>query len=334
VRAAVACVLVALGAVGLACSDLRAAEEGPSSSRFPDAATRITDSGGDAGNEGNALDGGSLEPGATRDLEQAMWPLPAASPASADYAVTEVKVLDERTRLVWQRVAEAAPATLEEARAICDVRTAGGDDWRLPTRIELLSLVDYGEHDPALAPVPFAPATEGGTYWTTSVDAKAPAARAWAVSFALGTTRTEGVATKQRVRCVRSLPAPSPRWALGPDTAKDLRTGLTWQRRLLSLAKTFDGALVGCQSAATGGLSGWRVPNARELESLVDVRAAVAPTWDTAVLGSEDPGALTWSATSLAADRTRAVVVDFAPEHATTSLPIGASAGVRCVTGP
>ncbi len=63
--------------------------------------------------------------------------------------------------------------------AVNDAQLCGFSDWRLPTRRELLSIVDYGKSGPA-TDTDYFPNTEGGYYWSADSSAPAPAS-AWLV---------------------------------------------------------------------------------------------------------------------------------------------------------
>ena len=99
-------------------------------------------------------------------------------------------VLDTRHGLIWsadnlsgksgQRLDHAAATT---ACAALDL--AGAKDWRLPTRTELLTLVDDTRHEPAID-TEFFPTTEQAYYWTSTPCAWRPGSAAWCVSFDSG----------------------------------------------------------------------------------------------------------------------------------------------------
>jgi hypothetical protein len=62
-------------------------------------------------------------------------------------------VLDHLTALVWTKDAQQIRGTMgwADALAACNnLHFAGHSDWRLPNVRELLSLIDYEQHDPAL----------------------------------------------------------------------------------------------------------------------------------------------------------------------------------------
>lgn len=97
-----------------------------------------------------------------------------ASAAMADapagrYVVSTETVLDTKTTLLWQRT---APATAYADHALagnyCTTLALGGHNvgWRLPTRKELLSMVDTRMTAPPMDGT-FAPTTDA-TYWTST----------------------------------------------------------------------------------------------------------------------------------------------------------------------
>lgn len=87
--------------------------------------------------------------------------------------------------------------------------------WRLPTRRELLSIVDHGAAGPAIDGGAF-PATASAAYW--SADAYAPdPAQAWAVDFSDGDTLHAAQAEPHLVRLVASSANQPPRITLGAN---------------------------------------------------------------------------------------------------------------------
>ncbi len=75
------------------------------------------------------------------------WPQPRFTDAG------DGTVLDNLTTLVWTKDAQHIKGTMSwvDALAACNSLVfAGHGDWRLPNVRELLSLIDYEQHDPAL----------------------------------------------------------------------------------------------------------------------------------------------------------------------------------------
>ena len=111
-------------------------------------------------------------------------------------------VSDKQHAIYWQDSPAPRKSTKDwdDAVAYCDALTLKGrENWRLPSFEELLSIVDYTRHDPAINPV-FDHVSEG-TYWTAK-DFSATKARAWTIDFRTGKTYYSYKTTNHAVRCV------------------------------------------------------------------------------------------------------------------------------------
>jgi len=242
------------------------------------------------------------------------WPAPR-------FQVEGGEVLDRLTGLAWSR--DALPAgfplawmeALEFVAALNERCWLGRDDWRLPNRRELRSLMSYQTRLPALPEGhpfinPFS-----SWYWTSTTAALAPD-HAWCVhmegarmfyggkdqSYMVWPVRGEGngllAATGQR-SCFdargRSMPCegtgqdgelrkgrawPRPRFRETPGGVLDRLTGLCWRHDadLADGPVSWDEALAAVRTLARREPeAGWRLPNINELETLVDAsRAAPA----------------------------------------------------------
>ncbi len=77
-------------------------------------------------------------------------------------------ITDAASGLVWEKSAGSGAVTLAKAKAYCENLTLGGkNDWRLPTRNELQSIVDYTRFNPAINTAYF-PDTELSEYWSST----------------------------------------------------------------------------------------------------------------------------------------------------------------------
>lgn len=87
------------------------------------------------------------------------------------------------------------------AAAVNALRLCGASDWRVPTRKELLSIVDNGRFEPAVDPAHF-PNTDSAYFWTTSAYPEQPSS-AWHVYFHYGEAYPNPKSNANPVRLVR-----------------------------------------------------------------------------------------------------------------------------------
>jgi formylglycine-generating enzyme required for sulfatase activity len=197
-------------------------------------------------------------------------------------------VLDNVTGLVWQRDVPSGDYTWQEAMDYCASLSLRGCAWRLPTRIELVSLVDFTKADPGptIDTTAF-PNTPGDWFWSSSLwDGPAPAA--WYVYFAYGYTYYADAASTGAVRCVEGSTADaSPgRYVVAAGEVQDTQTGLVWQQADSGAPPglAWSDAQSYCASLGLNGRS-WRVPSIKELPMLVD-ESKSSPAIDTNVFPS------------------------------------------------
>ncbi|MDD3518625.1 MAG: DUF1566 domain-containing protein [Chromatiales bacterium] len=128
-------------------------------------------------------------------------------------------VTDDVTGLIWDKCSwgqsndtdcstgSASTHTWADALGVAVTANAanykGFNDWRLPNRTELESLVDITKAtDPTIDVTAF-PNTPSSWYWTSTTYAPGPA-NAWRVLFDSGYTSAGGKSVTSRVRLVRS----------------------------------------------------------------------------------------------------------------------------------
>jgi len=220
------------------------------------------------------------------------WPMPSEPSFGGKYRASYANdtlndlVEDKVTNLVWAPIPPASyegcsgsisgggkgdSCTQNEARRFCSNVDLGNGKARLPTKIDLESLIDEGRPRIALDKAAF-PIAQGGVYWTSSPYADPSYSEGWVVDLSSGDSRSKRQDEKHLVRCVRSI-APPTLHAEGryrTDSAaraiSDLQTSLTWQASDHCGINTFEEAESLCSVAGNG----FRLPTRKELLTIVD----------------------------------------------------------------
>ena len=230
-------------------------------------------------------------------------------------------VTDLVTGLMWQRSPErdgnnninaADKLSYREAIAAADEATlAGYDDWRLPTITELYSLIDFSGLDVSGYN---GTATDGLTpfintdyfafgYGDTSAGERLIDAQ-FASSTLYGSTTMDGHETMFGVNFadgrIKGYPTQNKTYYVllvrgntaydshqfsdnGDGTISDSATGLMWQQADSGRGMDWGEALAYCDSLAAGGYADWRLPDARELQHLVDYGRSPDATQSAAI---------------------------------------------------
>lgn len=251
-------------------------------------------------------------------------PNPAVTglPHPASYDTTSIAgvVIDKVTGLMWQGSYELSALAANCAR----LSLGGYHDWRVPTEIELYSLVDYTHQNPVIDTVAFPDIQQGdaspdgyssGYFVSSDYDSNA-AYGLLGVSF--GSGNIGGGLASTWVRCVRG-PARSAtlldHYTIGNGIVTDNFTHLTWQRSVDANAYAWLAAQNYCANLTLAG-GGWRVPSIKELATLVDLEApypgplGVEPAIDTHAF-PDTPATQFWSSTPLVGQTESAWYVDF-----------------------
>jgi hypothetical protein len=191
-------------------------------------------------------------------------------------------VEDRWTGLIWHLNANLAefPLTWKEAfefvQEVNDSVTSGIKNWRLPTRSELFSLVSHQLINPALPEHhPFANVFNG-YYWTQTECSRLPD-QAWYIHLGggrvyrgmkhgsymvwpvTGKIKNQSVNDRFHMDGITTYDSLTNRtWLVGKEQP---RVTVTWKEAADYIKNLND---------RIGGFSDWRLPNIRELESLVD----------------------------------------------------------------
>jgi hypothetical protein len=251
-------------------------------------------------------------------------------------------VTDLNTGLMWQQD-PGEKMTYDEALAALETfELAGYDDWRLPTIKELYSLIDFSGTDPSNCrtledcdAVPFIDTdhfvfsygdTAAGErvidsqylsstmYVSTTMNGDETV---FGVNFADGRIKGYGLSDPRGeekeffVMFVRGNAAygDNDLADIGDGTVTDAATGLTWQQADDGVPREWEESLVYCEALELGGYDDWRLPDVKELQSIVDYTrspatsgsAAIDPIFETSTIVDEggDPNwPFFWSSTT------------------------------------
>ena len=113
------------------------------------------------------------------------------------------------TGLMWQQTISSATFAQAAAVQYCPTLTLGGhNDWRLPSIIELASLIDFSVPGTTVNPVGAIsggafPNTPAASFWSANVEIDTLGGAYFSVNFADGSTNTQGSGVADYVRCVR-----------------------------------------------------------------------------------------------------------------------------------
>ncbi len=248
-------------------------------------------------------------------------------------------VTDRVTGLMWQQGHNAERLDWYQAREACSaLRLGGRNDWRLPSIRELFSIADFRGsigrrpylddafeiHEPdasVLEGDPFASTHHTdmmGQTWSATLytgdhwDRKGIEA-AFFMNFLDGHIKQAPTHGRSELfyRCVRG-----PAWGVnaftdnGNGTVTDRMSGLTWQKRDDGRTRNWRDALAYCQGLSLAGHGDWRLPNVKELQSIVDYDRH-DPALDERFLQQTDRRGWFWSSTTHGDDITQADYVCF-----------------------
>ncbi len=258
-------------------------------------------------------------------------------------------VIDNITGLIWQRSADTNSdgkidvkdkMTQKDAIRYCQNLTLGGfDDWRLPDIKTMYSLIDFSGKDiDSRASSGSTPFIDNKTFevaygdisageriidaqWATTTNYVSYTMNGndtmFGVNFADGRIKGYPSSTIRGrdklfyVQCVRGNKEYGKNNFVDNKngTITDIATNLIWQKEDSKKPLKWEKALQYCSNLSLGGYDDWKLPNAKELQSIVDYTkspsttnsAAINPLFDTTSFisekGEKDYGAY-WSSTT------------------------------------
>ncbi len=109
-------------------------------------------------------------------------------------------ITDKDSNLDWLKEDDGKKRTWQEAKDYCESLKLAGGGWRMPTRLELESILDFTRCNPAIDPI--FTNTKSYYYWSSTPYAY-DSGGAWNVGFGSGVVDWGGVDGSYCVRPVR-----------------------------------------------------------------------------------------------------------------------------------
>src|SRR6185369_11014973 len=151
--------------------------------------------------------------------------------------------------LVWEKAPDATQglwqANSDHCASLVTSNFAGYSDWRLPTRVEMASIVDFARTGDAIDTTAF-PREPSGYYrtasdWYETITGQSSSGFAWIYGMSSGFTSNAYAkgTSNAYVRCVRGngageaqnvLVAPANQYAVAAGEVTENYTGLVWQQ--------------------------------------------------------------------------------------------------------
>jgi hypothetical protein len=259
-------------------------------------------------------------------------------------------VLDNITGLVWEQKTTATEDVTYDwasAETYCENLSSnygGYTDWRLPSPRELLQTSTYEDNASTIYTTYFTNTNSiskfWANYWTSAkyTSSVLPygftdtnATYGWYVRYGDGDAWLQDVTVNTlSVRCVRGNSITDSYTDHGNLTVTDNNTGFIWGS-VESATMTWQEALVFCENSSHGGTSDWRLPNVKELQSIVDYAKSSAPYINTTYFGSAYSSNY-WSSTTKNA-AFKYIVSFYSGQVHNSNGNISDSYNVRCVRG-
>ncbi len=197
-------------------------------------------------------------------------------------------VMDNNTGLIWEVKSPNSEdinyaddkysfqdAEEKYIKKLNEKKYAGHNDWRFPNKDEIRSIIDYSQYNPAIDKWYF-PNCKIDLYWCSSTY-EMQSYFAWVMFFGLGSATANG---KSNLRYVRAVCGGYNKLFGKPDltrfvdnadeTITDKVTNLMWQKTENKRMNWYE-ALKYAKQMNLAGYNDWRLPNIKELNTILDV---------------------------------------------------------------
>lgn len=213
-------------------------------------------------------------------------------------------VIDNVTGLMWQQTPTSDDFSWEEAQEYCESLDLGGyDDWRMPNLKELFSISDFSSGWPYINTEYFDLAsgevTKDEQFWSSNlyvgVTVEGGENAAIGVNHVTGhikaySATAGGPVGGKYVRAVRGDTYGTNEYVDNEnETITDNLTGLMWSQNDNGEGLEWGDALLYTENSELAGYDDWRLPNVKELQSIVDYSRSPTATDQANVGPAIDP---------------------------------------------
>jgi Protein of unknown function (DUF1566) len=220
-------------------------------------------------------------------------------------------ISDLNTGLMWQKTPDFVKRNLADSHKYADsLKLAGHDDWRLPTIKELFSIADFNGNMRTQTPYidtryfdfQYPDTSQGWRIMdaqyrsSTEYIGKTMRGEGSVFGFIFADGRIKGYpkgnrgAGRQYVRCVRGKNYGENDFKdNGDGTVTDWATGLIWMKIDSRKTMSWEQALEYAETLNYAGHDDWRLPNVKELQSIVDYTRAPDAEDEKAQAAAIDP---------------------------------------------
>lgn len=239
-------------------------------------------------------------------------------------------ITDNNTGFMWQQTSEFDRISFDEAKEYVENLELGGyDDWRLPTIDELYSIANFdgellleGDSTPYLDTDYFYFEYDrmafAGQFWSSTLyiggaitDMETQGAfgfnfadghiKAYGTGYYFDGTELDGQEPGCFVLAVRgeeNVYGVNDFVDNGDETVTDQATGLMWSSLSSDEGMDWEAALEYAESSEYAGYSDWRLPSAKELQSIIDYDSTEIPALDEDFFTIADTDSYVWTSTT------------------------------------
>ncbi|KHK00493.1 Lcl C-terminal domain-containing protein [Desulfovibrio sp. TomC] len=236
-------------------------------------------------------------------------------------------VRDNVTGLLWDRYPYTTKLIYSDLAAYCADSSLGTyDDWRLPNQEELISIISLATSEPAWNNIFSGSFSAGYMGSTVFIDDNT---QHWGINYQYWFSDHDSDSKVSYTRCVRGDSATKNFISNDDGTVTDNSTGLVWESHGSTTKLSWKDALSYCESKQAAGSGGWRLPNFKELMSIIDYTNS-NPAIYSAFTAESDAY---WTSSTRHGHPNNGIYVDFKTGYTSYYFSKSYTSYARCVRG-